>query len=82
VVSRRACALVVEPAAEGKAVVDGGVSHGQGVVGRGVGTGIRECGFGVRGDGPGTVPLAGEADVGQEVLLVGVEVVVVGALQA
>ena len=75
-------ALVVEPAAEGEAVVDGGVGHGQGVVGGGVGAGVVERGFGVGGDGPGAGGLVGEADVGQEALLVGVQAVVVGALQA
>ena len=62
--------------------MDGGVGHGQGVVGGGVGAGVFECGLGVWVEGAGVGGLVGEADVGQEALLGGVEVVVVGVLLA
>ncbi|MEU7178164.1 MULTISPECIES: hypothetical protein [Streptomyces] len=48
----------------------------------GVCAGVVECGLGVGSDGPSAGGFVGEAHVGQEALLVGVEVVVVGALEA
>ncbi|MFD1663704.1 hypothetical protein ACFSL4_37490 [Streptomyces caeni] len=62
--------------------MDGGVGDGQGVVGGGVCASVLECGLGVRAEGPGVGGFAGEADVGKEALLVGMQVGVVGALQA